>query len=745
MFELTSSHARGIVNVAASVGASSARASDVGKESFLIQDPCHEYAAHFIEQIHRRFGMRAICFYTDRRDRLRRARKFPVLESELVTASYEVSRSDLVRFVAHLREHHRVVGVVPAHEPAVLPATELGELLGLSWAQPIAMRRVCDKFAFKRHLREQHPQIRINASRLVQTSRDVRVARHEPAYRRFVIKPNGGFGNRAVGLFDENTPEEVVRDFLYKMRGVPLVMEEFVDGEEYFVNGQVDAQGRVLCLAAFQYLRRPANGRHNLDFETLLLPHRDPRFARLTRYAEEVVSASELKRTPFHLELKVDSQGPCLIELGARLVGHGNALLCGELHGASLDLIELAAHYYLSAEDYGTVPLDWAAYDAAAVRYVHGLASQRERVYDLQGVNSVESLPTFHRWVKRLTIGQMLERTADSLTMPYSLLLRGSSQEALAADAIRARALLRWNTSGGWVRRVIVEARSLAGRVRIGAAERLSMLLEPPSRNITPITPMRVASRLWRRACHFLARVKEALSLRWQLLGIGRSLNAEAAAARSREPGGSGPIVRRWASEYIARPHPSLGRTGAICPFMQPSLELERFHTWQIDDVRSDDMPRLRRVILEAARAFLACYPLATPKNNFASVALLFPRLSGEHVMALDLLHDQLKTHLVARYELMATPCHCLSRKPSISNPDFAVFRSPVPLIVLRHLDVRDIRFLYANERSFRRYHQRFAPQYARGEVSDEYGYVRLFVEACVRFGFPPRGAVGAR
>src|SRR5579862_8817680 len=336
MFELTSSHARGIVNVAASVGASSARASDVGKESFLIQDPCHEYAAHFIEQIHRRFGMRAICFYTDRRDRLRRARQFPVLESELVTASYEVSRSDLVRFVAHLREHHRVVGVVPANEPAVLPATELGELLGLSWAQPIAMRRVCDKFAFKRHLREQHPQIRINASRLVQTSRDVRVARHEPAYRRFVIKPNGGFGNRAVGLFDENTPEEVVRDFLYKMRGVPLVMEEFVDGEEYFVNGQVDAQGRVLCLAAFQYLRRPANGRHNLDFETLLLPHRDPRFAQLTRYAEEVVRASELKRTPFHLELKLDTQGPCLIELGARLVGHGNALLCGELHGAQL-------------------------------------------------------------------------------------------------------------------------------------------------------------------------------------------------------------------------------------------------------------------------------------------------------------------------------------------------------------------------------------------------------------------------
>jgi hypothetical protein len=732
------------MSVAASVGVTAARAAGSGTQCFLIQDPCHEYAVRFIELIHRRFGLRAICFYTDRRDRLRRSRQFPLLESELVAASYDVPRSDLVRFAAHLREHHHVAAVVPAHEPAVLPATELGELLGLSWAQPIAMRRVCDKFAFKRYLREQHPYIRINASRLVQTSRDLRVARRDAAYRRFVIKPNGGFGNRAVGLFDDSTSEEAIRDFLYKMRGTPLVMEEYIDGEEYFVNGQVDAGGRVMCLAAFQYRRQPANGRHNLDFETLLLPHREPRFEQVTRYAEEVVRASELRRTPFHLELKFDAQGPCLIEVGARLAGHGNALLCGDLHGSRLDLIELAAHYYVTADDHGPVPLDWTAYDAAAVRYVHGIASRRERIYDLKGVDGVEALATFDRWVKRLAIGQMLERTADSLTMPYSLLLRGSSQEALAADAISARALLRWNTAGGWPRRVMVEVRSFAQRVRIAAAERLYMLLDPPPRNIAPIVRARLGPRLWRRARHLVARVNESLSLRWQKLGMGSALDAERAAARGRGPGGSGPEVRRWASEYIARPHPSLGRGGAICPFMQPSLELERFHTWQIDEVVCGDMPRLRRVTLAAARAFLQRYPLGVPKNNFASVALTFPRLSGEHLLGVDRLHDQLKTHLVARYDLMSTPCHLFSRKPSISNPDFAVFRSAVPLIVLRHLDVRDIRFLHSNERSFRRYHARFASQYARGEVSDEYGAVRLFHEACVRFGLPSRGVVTA-
>jgi len=723
------------MGLAASLGVSAVRAGGSEPQCFLIQDPYHEYAVRFIEQIYRRFGLRAICFYTNRRERLRRARQFPLLESALVAACYDVSRSDLVRFAAHLRGHHSVAAVVPVNEPAVLPATELGELLALSWAQPEAMRRVCDKVAFKRYLREQHPHIRINASRSVQSGRDVRVARREPAYRRFVIKPNSGFGNRAVGVFDESSPDEDVSDFLYGMRGVPLVMEEFVDGEEYFVNGQVDAAGRVLCLAAFQYLRQPANGRHNLDFETLLVPHRAPRFGQLARYAEDVLRASGLERTPFHLELKLDAAGPCLIELGARLAGHGNALLSGELHGARLDLIDLAAHYYVSADDYGPVPLDWEAYDSAAVRYVHGVASRRERIYDLEGVAEVEAFATFRRWVTRPAVGELLERTTDSLTMPYSLLLRGPSQEALAADATRARALLRWNAAGGWPRRAAVEARSFIARARVAAAERLSMLLEPQSRHIAPIARAGLGRVLWRRACGLVARIHDSLSLRWQMLGMGRTLADEAAAARALEPGGSGQAIRRWASEYIARPHPSLGRGGAICPFMQPSLELERFHTWQIDEVDSGDMPRLRRITLEAARAFLQRYPLGVPKNGFASVALSFPRLSGEHLLALDALHNQLKTHLIARYDLMSTPCHPVSRKPSVSNPDFAVFRSPVPLIVLRHLDVRDIRFLYANERGFRRYHERYASQYARGEVSDEFGCVRLFHEACVSFG----------
>src|SRR5258708_36611982 len=138
-------------------------------------------------------------------------------------------------------------------------------------------------------------------------------------------------------------------------------MEEFIEGTEYLGKGQIDAGGDGSTVDIFQYSRRPANGRHNIDFETSRVPYGTRIFDNLARYAEAVMQATGLRRSPFHLEIKVDELGPCLIEAAARLPGHGNALLSGELHGSKLDLIDFASHYYFKS-DYRELPLDWSAY-----------------------------------------------------------------------------------------------------------------------------------------------------------------------------------------------------------------------------------------------------------------------------------------------------------------------------------------------------------------------------------------------
>jgi hypothetical protein len=444
----------------------------------LIFDPHNEYGALFIENIYRRHGLASVCVCTRRRELAGYRQALDRLPSEWVAASYEVGgirRGDLA---AQLRAHHRIEAVIPFDELSVLPAVEVASSLGLNWPQPEIMRRFRNKFELKQYLRSTSPQLRINASRLVRKASDIFALRKQVPYLRFVLKPNDGYGNRHIGMFAFDSSEVQIRAYLRRIRGESL-MEEYIGGTEYFVNGQIDAHGDVFIIAIFQYLRGAANGRHNIDLETTQMPHGTSLFDNIADYAEKVMRATRLTRSPFHLELKIDEHGPCLIEAAARLAGHGNALLCGELHGPQLDVIDWAAHYYLGTAQYGAPPLNWDQYNSHTTRYVHGVALKRERVYELRGIAEVEALPEFYRWVQKPVIGMRVQRTVDCLSMPWSVLLRAPAQWQTAAAARIVRQLIVWNNRIGYAKRSALWLR-------------LAMLKGPPKlRQVLTMMPFR--------------------------------------------------------------------------------------------------------------------------------------------------------------------------------------------------------------------------------------------------------------
>jgi hypothetical protein len=711
-----------------------AKGYPTAETQYLIQDPHHEYATRFIEYLYSTFGYRAVCFYTDRRERLFHQPDYPVLRSECIAASYDVSVRALSGFAAHIAAAHSVMAVLPFNEPTVAPAVELARLLDLRWAQPDVMRRFHDKFALKDYIRRSHPQVRINASRRVEGLADVLAARREPPYRRFVLKPNNGFGNRAIGLFDETTGADVLESFLGRLQGTPVVMEEYIDGAEYFINGQVDDRGEVCVVAIFEYVRLPANGRHNIDSETLLVSHRDPRFTALAAYAREVLQATELRRSPFHLELKVSDSGPCLIEVGARLAGHRNAFLCEQLHGPRLDLFALAAHYYLKADDYGPVPLDWDAYDSHAIRYVHGVADRHERIFLLEGIAAVDALPVFHSWVKKPRVGTLMEPTRDLLSMPYSLILKGGTQEQLAAAASKVRETLKLNRSVGPMRRAGVSVVSQTRRYARAARNRVAALSGAPEGVIEPIAQVLSVRGLVRNGRLLLTRNAARVQRKLQMMEIGVARGAPPYSGSSESSDRNDAVVQ-WARQYLGRPHPKLGRSGPICPFVRQTIDLDQFIVRHCDDLDGSDIPAIRRVVLQESHSFLKTFPRAAPNGMLSSVVLVFPQVTEPGYLVLDHLHDELKTHLIVKHDLMFSPFHPRSVKPSITNPEFPVFRAPFPMLVIRHMDLRDITFIGTNERAFKRYHSLFARLFEDGEVSNEFGHVSGYVEACKRFG----------
>jgi len=445
---------------------------------YFIQDPYHEYGVEFIDHVYRKYGHRAICLYTNRRERIVHETQFPQLPSNAVAAAYDVKLNRLDDFVSMVKSRYNIIAVIPFNETSVVPATDIAHSLGLSWAQPSIMPLFRNKFALKDHLRNECPNLRMNASRIVQTTQGVLSIRRQREYQRFVIKPNDGYGNRDIALFDRKSTEPEIEAYIDRMKQSELVMEEYIDGTEYFVNGQIDAEGDARTVAIFQYSRRPANGRHNIDFETLRICYGTPLFDNLARYAENVMRATGLRRCPFHLELKVDELGPCLIEAAARLPGHGNALLSGELHGPKLDLIDLACHYYFKS-DYRELPLDWSAYNSRAVRYVHGVAQRPERICELEGIEEVEALPEFHSWVKKLVIGTRIQRTVDCLSMPWCVVLKAATEPQVGSAANRVRQLIQWNRHVGSVRQAALSIKFKIPRVLNLIQREIRMTLPP--------------------------------------------------------------------------------------------------------------------------------------------------------------------------------------------------------------------------------------------------------------------------
>jgi hypothetical protein len=390
------------------------------------------------------------------------AREFPQLRA---TESLVVSASGLEPLGRRLRDERDIAGVIPFNEVALPPSVALLLGLGSSWNDASVLARLRDKFAMKEHLRAMRPQLQVGVSRRFVP--DASGFSFADVPERFVLKPNEGYGNRSVGFFTHRTPVETIEEFIRSSGVTDFVLEEFFPGDEYFVNGQLDEQGACTVIAVFRYERVWANGRH-VDWLTHKVSRTDPAFSILERYARAILTAVGLRRSPFHLEVKLENGVPRLVELGSRLAGNGNAPVCNRLHGDAFDVFLLAADHYLHDRPQTVPRLDWDSYDSKDVLYVHGVSFERELVYEIDGKEQIEQEPFFAGWVREPHRGQHTAPTVDLFSSPWTLLLESpaGSRSSLIALAERARLLLRPQQPRSLLRKASVILANLQGRVR---------------------------------------------------------------------------------------------------------------------------------------------------------------------------------------------------------------------------------------------------------------------------------------
>jgi len=333
-------------------------------------------------------------------------------------------------------------GIVAWDETHILLAADVNELLELDWNTREVIERFRDKALMKAQLRE-HGSVRVNRSCVVDEDDEALAFQRELGTWPVVVKPSGGAGSMSV-FFAGSESELVEGCARVGERGLGAVLlEEYIGGDEYAINGLVDHAGDVLITDIWRYDKRDSHGEKNLYYESVKVSSDEEPFEALAGYATGVVQALGLRRSPFHMEAKVDDDGPCLIEVGARFAGGNQATLGSQLHRHSL--FELATCHYLDDIRISPHDVDYEHYDAMSARVLSGIQEEEvPRVTDVEGLDQVEALPSFAGFGMLRRPGMRVPVSRDVNSKAWEVYLLHPDAEQVAADAIATRELLRY-------------------------------------------------------------------------------------------------------------------------------------------------------------------------------------------------------------------------------------------------------------------------------------------------------------
>lgn len=152
--------------------------------------------------------------------------------------------------------------------------------------------------------------------------------------------------------------------------------------------------------------------------------------------------------------------------------------------------------------------------------------------------------------------------------------------------------------------------------------------------------------------------------------------------------------IVRWAEDYLCQPHPELGRSGPVCPYVQAAMKKGHFYLTVVPGSEIEQS-RIEETTMVYRDWFQELEPTTGQDAGLKTILLIFPDLSQEQVPELiDATQDRLKREYV-KVGLMIGEFHAgPPAKAGLWNLDFRPLRSPLPMLVIRCMVPTDFAFL---------------------------------------------------
>jgi len=347
-----------------------------------------------------------------------------------------VHRGDLRETLNWLLPFHPVA-VVAGTEPGVELADALSEALQPITGAPTngtALSRARrDKYLMIERIKQQG--LRGARQLLVEDEAQLRDW-HRDIGGTVVLKPLRSAGNDGVTWC--RNPDDAVQAFR-RLNGRNNVLSEPNDGvvaqecllgPEYTVD-TVSRDGEHHVCDIWETYRINANGIPDLLVAWRLLPAIGELQDELITYAFEVLDALGIQHGAAHAEIKMTAEGPCLVEVGARIAGA--TLPEGARLATGRSQVDWAVDAYARPEQFTRNcgrPYRMNQQVARATM----VAPRSGTLVAYRSLEAIKELDSFHDMRVRVNPGEHLPRTTNDLTYPIFVTLVHEVGEVLARD-----------------------------------------------------------------------------------------------------------------------------------------------------------------------------------------------------------------------------------------------------------------------------------------------------------------------
>lgn len=344
-------------------------------------------------------------------------------------------------FVSRLKGR-RVRAVIAGCEPCVLLADKLAAMFDVprnTGASSITRR---SKYLMHETLRQHGLK---SARQLLSDNLEQIYAFHERIGGQIVLKPEAGSNTDGVHYcttraqiaeaFDRILGAKSIFDD-FSARYTKVLAQEYLSGKQYLVN-TCSSDGHHYVCDAWGEVRLNDEAPSNDSYADLVSPatelHRS-----LADYAGRVCDALGIRYGNAHFEMRMTDEGPCLIEVAARLSGNVDFSVLHDTH--SLTQLSLLADAMLDPQAFRT-RINAASPNIKAARKVYLACDMTGDVLRHPDLNLLLDIETVRSVLFRVAKGDRLYKTDRALghDRPGHLYMVSTESEQIARDYEQVR------------------------------------------------------------------------------------------------------------------------------------------------------------------------------------------------------------------------------------------------------------------------------------------------------------------